>query len=196
MTVHFIGRKQILSVLVILLLGLARLNASTVGDLVREVGRGHGEDWQRSFASELESAAAGAHITPVAYEAVLQAFAGNSAAESPIEAARLVFSLCLNADRSLRRGVPPAQVAFEARRSVGLSQRSGGEGGVRQSAQYRIRRQLAGMGPDISGDIEQRPGPQSGGGAGTPIGPAYSGETTQSGSHTAGGGGGSGKASK
>ena len=196
MTIHFVRRKETLTVLMILFAGLVRLHASTVGDLVREVAGGHEEEWQRSFAFELELATADAHISPVAYQAVLQAFAGNQTVGSPVEAARQVFSLCLNADRSLRRGVPPAQVAFEARRSVGLAQRSGGESGVRESAQYRIRRQLAGMGSDISGVVEQRPGPQNGGGAGTPIGPAYSGETTQSGGHTASGGGGSGKASK
>ncbi len=190
------GRKPMLLALVLLLLGLVPLSASNLEELITEVGRSRGAEWQRSFATELESAVAGAHISPVAYEAVLQAFAGGSTAESPEESARLVFSLCVNADRSLRRGVPPAQVAFEARRSVVLSQRSGGQTGVRESAQYRVRKQLAGMGSNISGAIEQRPGPQSGGGAGAPIGPAYSGETTQSGSHAASGSGGSGKASK
>lgn len=181
-------RQPFRAMILVVLVGFAggTLSAITVGEMASEMGAHHDQAWQTVFTSEIEALSGEARIAPATYAVALRAFAGQKLADSPGEAARFVFEVCLQADRSLRRGTPPSEVTFQVRRAVRLSIRTGNQKFFRENAQSQMRRQLSGMGSEISGDMEERPGPQSapGSGTGPPKGNG-SGSSIQGGSHAA-----------
>ncbi len=156
------ARILLFATLLVAVAGLA--GAMTSDELTARVGGDRGAEWKSEFAAELSALEAGSRIAPDAFEITARAFAGIQLSGSPDEAARLVFSIALRADRSLRKGLLPGEATLEAKRMVA---QLGFGSSMDETSQMRLRRQLANMGGTIFDDMQRRSGPQSGAGAGS-----------------------------
>lgn len=175
----------ILVMAVLIVSSPAVLQAISLSETAAQLGEGRGAKWNAQFAAKLSALGASERISPVAYEVALRAFSLRPAPEAADEAARLVFAVLLRADRELRRGMPPGEVLLEAKRWARLGASPSGAQLLRRSAGQQLRKQLSNMGTEISGDMGNRPGPQSGPGAaaGTP-GTGAVGGSGQGGAHS------------
>lgn len=160
--VYAMRSKTSLILALLFWLPLSLLSAITLPDAAGVLAEGRPTAWREQFTEDLSMLNGGARISSAAYELTVRAFSGQPLPNSPQEAAQRVFALLLETDRGLRTGRPPAQVFLEAKRAAALAGLTSRFLITRPGAREQLRGQLANMGAKILGELEDRPGPQSG----------------------------------